>query len=242
MIADFDKGTKVCCRCKEELPISEYCKSAGRRDGLNTRCKKCDLKWREDNKAHLQHYRKQFYQENYEGKIKEQRSRDREKINTYDRSFRKEYNKSEKGKEVILKCRKKRVLSGAESLYCKNKRKTDSLFSLREKIRGRIWSALNGRSKSDHTFSLLGCPVEELKEYLELQFTEGMTWENYGKDGWHIDHIIPCSYFDLSIEENQKICFNFRNLQPLWASENCSKNDKVPENVEELVEYIKGEL
>lgn len=66
-----------------------------------------------------------------------------------------------------------------------------------------------------------------------------MSWNNYGKNGWEIDHIIPCSYFDLTKEENQRICFNYRNLQPLWASENNTKKAKVPDNVEELVEFFK---
>jgi hypothetical protein len=51
-----------------------------------------------------------------------------------------------------------------------------------------------------------------------------MTWENHGK--WHIDHIKPCASFDLSIPEQQKLCFNFSNLQPLWQRDNLCKKDK----------------
>ena len=62
---------------------------------------------------------------------------------------------------------------------------------------------------------------------------------NYGSF-WDVDHIIPCSYFDLTKEENQRICFNFRNLQPLLKEENrFIKRDNVPENVEELVEFLR---
>lgn len=54
-----------------------------------------------------------------------------------------------------------------------------------------------------------------------------MNWGNHGLEGWHIDHIIPCNAFDLSDESQQKKCFHFSNLQPLWAFENLSKGDRI---------------
>jgi hypothetical protein len=96
--------------------------------------------------------------------------------------------------------------------------------------------------KSDHTLSLLGCSIEEFRKHIESQFQEGMTWENQGRNGWELDHIIPCSYFDLSDPEQQRICFNYRNLQPLWKLENRRKQAKVPDNVEELVGLLKQEI
>lgn len=77
-----------------------------------------------------------------------------------------------------------------------------------------------------------------------MQFEPGMTWDNLGKgEGkWQIDHIIPCSYFDLTKEENQRICFNYRNLQPLWAKDNLEKSNSVSDNIEELVEFLKQEI
>ena len=67
----------------------------------------------------------------------------------------------------------------------------------------------------------MGCSIEFLKEYLEKQFKSGMNWDNYGE--WHVDHIIPCVSFDLSDPEQQKKCFYYTNLQPLWAIENLEK-------------------
>ena len=81
--------------------------------------------------------------------------------------------------------------------------------------------------KSDSTMNLLGCTIQEAREYLEKQFKEGMTWENHGHETWHIDHIIPCASFDLTDPEQQKKCFHYTNLQPLWAKENMSKGAKI---------------
>jgi hypothetical protein len=81
--------------------------------------------------------------------------------------------------------------------------------------------------KYDKTIKLLGCSVNEFKEHIEKQFKPGMSWDNYGLYTWHIDHIIPCSSFDLTKEEEQRKCFHYTNLQPLWANENLKKWKKV---------------
>lgn len=88
-----------------------------------------------------------------------------------------------------------------------------------------MWSALAGRTKSSGTKKLIGCPIEILILHLESQFIEGMSWENYGPV-WHVDHIKPCSNFDLSNPEQQRACFNYSNLQPLFAADNLQKGDK----------------
>lgn len=111
--------------------------------------------------------------------------------------------------------------------YVKLKRNTDLSFRIADNLRRRINCALNGSKKTNHTVRLLGCSIEYLKYYLESKFTAGMTWENYGTNGWHIDHIIPCDSFDLTVKENQEKCFHFTNLQPLWAFDNLSKGNKI---------------
>ncbi len=75
--------------------------------------------------------------------------------------------------------------------------------------------------------NLIGCSLDQLKVHIEKQFEEGMSWDNYGFYGWHIDHIIPCVKFDLSKEEHQKECFNFKNLKPLWMKDNLAKGGKL---------------
>ena len=80
-------------------------------------------------------------------------------------------------------------------------------------------------SKLYNTQELLGCTREELADHLRQQYTEGMTDENYGE--WHVDHIIPCSSFDVTKPEQAKVCFHYTNLQPLWAEDNLRKGKKI---------------
>lgn len=79
--------------------------------------------------------------------------------------------------------------------------------------------------KSKSTIELTGCSIPFLLSYLESLFLPGMTWENRGKGTgkWHIDHIKPCNTFNLTIEEEQKRCFHYSNLRPLWGSDNIKR-------------------
>lgn len=95
------------------------------------------------------------------------------------------------------------------------------------RLRNRIQKAIKNNIKSQSTIELLGCSIEEFKKYLELGFINGISWENYGSY-WHIDHIIPCVFFDLSKKEDQKKCFHYTNMRPLEAYKNLSKNDLLP--------------
>lgn len=104
------------------------------------------------------------------------------------------------------------------------RRKSDPVYRIKEIIRAGIWAAIKGKKKS-RTVDLVGCSISELKLYLEKKFLNGMSWDNYGLFGWHIDHIRPCASFDLSDLAQQKQCFHYSNLQPLWWQDNLSKND-----------------
>jgi len=107
----------------------------------------------------------------------------------------------------------------------KQKRMIQSLQErLAKNLRTRIWWALKAK-KRNKTKELIGCSIEFLMGYLASKFTAKMSWDNYGQ--WHIDHIKPCSSFDLTIFKQQKICFNYKNLQPLWAFDNLSKGNKL---------------
>ena len=123
--------------------------------------------------------------------------------------------KSEKGKEWSRN-------------YQNEQFKTNVQFKLRMLIRGRINSFLKKKNieKIDSTFNNLGCTIEELKIHIENQFVEGMTWDNWKKDGWHIDHIRPLNSFDLTDPTQFKEAIHYTNLQPLWWRDNIQKGDK----------------
>ena len=96
---------------------------------------------------------------------------------------------------------------------------------IRNSLRGRIRSAIiNGKKHS--TLIYIGCSIEECKNWLKYQFDKNMNWENYGSY-WEIDHVVPCSSFDLSNDNDIYKCFSWKNIQPLEASANSSKNNKI---------------
>lgn len=105
---------------------------------------------------------------------------------------------------------------------------SDPLFRIVCELRTRVYHALKRTDKSAKTMELLGCSVDSFKLYLESLFESGMTWENYGRGGWNIDHIIPLAIFDLSKPEHQRRCFHFSNMRPMWERENFSRPKKPP--------------
>lgn len=102
--------------------------------------------------------------------------------------------------------------------------KEDLQYRLMKIHRARIWKVLIKTHKKQSSAKYLGCDKEVLKSWLEFQFTEGMNWDNYGSK-WTVDHVLPISLFDLTKENEQMICFNWKNLQP--HKENFSKNNKI---------------
>jgi len=109
--------------------------------------------------------------------------------------------------------------------YGRRRRKYDLNYRILNSLRSRLWHSIRNNQKYGSTLELIGCSVENLKHYLENKFADGMSWDNYGK--WHIDHIIPCASFDLSKPKEQKRCFNYKNLQPLWRIDNIIKGAKI---------------
>jgi hypothetical protein len=105
----------------------------------------------------------------------------------------------------------------------------------RESLQGRLRTNMSSKISSKLSKSVkcsnikyLDWTVSELIVHLESQFQPGMTWENYGKDGWHVDHIVPDSWFSYSSPEDEgfKKSWSLSNLQPMWAKENLSKNNR----------------
>ena len=81
-------------------------------------------------------------------------------------------------------------------------------------------------NKENKTLELIGCSPQELRNHIEKYFRKGMSWENYGIDTWHIDHIRPLSLAKSWDDIVRLKLMHYTNLRPLWAKENLQKSDK----------------
>jgi hypothetical protein len=117
------------------------------------------------------------------------------------------------------------------SNYQKKARRDNPQFRLVHTLRNKLSKVMRGRVKNSGLLRLLGFSRGELLAHLERQFLPGMSWDNYGSrlgaDGWEIDHIIPCHTFDLSDDEQIKLCWALSNLRPLWAIANRRKQGRL---------------
>jgi len=105
--------------------------------------------------------------------------------------------------------------------YNKTKKQNNLHFKLACNLRTRLWQVIKGMLKAGSAVRDLGCSIEQLKQHLESQFQEDMSWENYGQ--WHIDHIKPLAKFDLTDRNQFLEACHYTNLQPLWATDNIKK-------------------
>lgn len=142
------------------------------------------------------------------------------------RSCMRDYHKKirEKNKEKLAIQSRLRYEKKREALGKKARIPSDPITKrIKQNLRCRVSKTVSRGCKCASSIELVGCDKEFLKRYLESKFLEGMSWDNYGRDGWHIDHIKPCCSFDLLDPEQQKECFHYTNLQPLWAEDNWRK-------------------
>jgi hypothetical protein len=207
--------TKVCVRCKVEKPCSFFGKDMRAKDDLKSACRECrNLEVKTPRQRRMKKARRHKYDNSEKGKAYYKNRMRQSYAQKRAREIQRKYMLKPESKQRANLNSKKRYWSDLNYRICKN-------------IRNRINGALVRGYKSDSSISLLGCSIPELKAYLSRKFTEGMSFENYGK--WQIDHIRPCCSFDLKEPEQQKQCFHFTNLQPLWAKDNLSKGAKLPD-------------
>lgn len=208
---------KLCILCKIEKKTTEFYKHKKAKGGYKERCIDCTKITQfatEENKKRDERYLRD--------KIKQCSACKEEKSFS---DFTQDVNC-----KFGLKSKCKPCSQNIKRQYSNNKKKTDPIYKLECNLRGRIRNAIvqkrsGGTVKSAKTIELLGASIEIVYKHLEAQFKEGMSWDNYGK--WHVDHILPCSSFDLSKPEEQLKCFNYKNLQPLWAIDNLKKQAKI---------------
>ena len=218
--------TKVCRNCHEQKEIIEFPKHRQMKDGHLNQCIVCKKdylkKYGRDNKENLSEKNKQRYETNKE-QIKERvRTYRRKNADIINEKRRVRYdNDEEYRKRVLDECSRSNAKCRPERRKSAKENKSPSYYL--ELCRKRMWHAFNGReAKSDKTKALLGCDGTFLKKYLESKKVKGKDYTNA-----HIDHIIPCSSFDMSDEEQQRKCFHYTNLQLLPAHENLIKSNHI---------------
>ena len=206
-------------------------KDKSKKDGLRPSCKYHDKQYHKKNKEHILEKAKQYYEENKD-KHKEYYKNYNE-VNR-ERGLERQKQYYEENKDIFKQYyeENKERLNNQSNIYRKKRKKTDIGFRILSNCRSRVNKALKCNIKSASTKKLIGCSIEKLLEHLESQFQDGMTWDNYGE--WHVDHIKPCALFDFTKEEEQRECFHYTNLQPLWAEDNLRKSDKYIEEDEQL--------
>jgi hypothetical protein len=207
--------TKVCGKCKVIKDVCNFGKDKRTPTGLRSTCNECrreeSREYRKNNTEKRKKTLKKFYFKNKESELL------RFKI------YRE--NNSEKRKETLKKHyeNNKTEINRKQVLRNKKRYKTNYLYRVIHNLRIRTKEYLKQHHSNGKFFNTIGCKPNFLREHLEKQFKDGMSWENYGS--WHIDHIIPLSSAK-NIEEISKLC-HYTNLQPLWASENLSKGNKI---------------
>lgn len=230
---NVEKVKASAIRYAKENP--EKIRENGRKNSLNfyhnnkEKCKSRHEGWIEKNPNYYKEYNKKYIQDNSEkvnNKNEKWRNANPEKVKEIQRRSGKKYreNNLEKLRErgrIYARNNKKKT-----NAHRRERRKSDFKYKITCILRARMWNALKGNTKSATTKELLGCSTGHLKLYLEKQFTKEMSWDNYGSY-WQIDHMLPCASFDMSLEEEQRKCFHYTNLQPLTCQENREKRDKI---------------
>lgn len=222
---------KICSKCKVNKDISEFHKRPDRPNGVRSSCKFCDkakiYAYREKNKDSYNSYMREYRSKNSE-QMKKIYKKSYDNNIEYTRKYCKENSKKRQknNREWEKKFKEKNGCS-----YRAYLEKLNPKFKAVSCLRKRLLDSLKRNEwKKTTKFSIyIGCTKDFLIEHLESKFQTGMTWENHGLYGWHIDHIIPLSSAK-NQEELYKLC-HYSNLQPLWAKENILKSNKILEKV-----------
>ena len=205
--------TKTCNKCGIEKDVCLFHKSASDKTGFRAECKSCrkEIKklYYEQNKERILEDKKKYYLEKKEIILQKRISYHQNNNDTI-KEYRKKYYQNNKIRF---------------NEYNKIKYQTDILYKIGKLVRRRVYDYITKNNiKIGLTFDIVGCSPEVLKQHIENQFTEGMSWELMGSF-IHIDHIIPLSSANTE-EEIYKLC-HYTNLQPLWAKDNLSKGSKI---------------
>lgn len=236
---------KKCSTCKIEKSLDDFYNRKDRKDGKVSQCKICCGKTEtkrkekdtEKHRANIKKYnaeRKEKVKEWYLKKSKcpewiekqrQKRIKNKERISEYHKKYNLKNKEKRKQIHKIWYQKNKKTINEKNLIRRKNNQNHNLACKLRSSLLCKL-KYFKAR-KIESAIKLLGCTIDFFREYIESKFKPGMSWDNHGLYGWHLDHIIPCKFFDLTKEEEQKKCFHYSNFQPLWAGENLSKGAKI---------------
>lgn len=159
--------------------------------------------------------------------MREYNVKNRARLRAYQRDYRhaRPGGRKVEKKKYLQKNREKVNALGRR--YRREKYKNSVNFKIASCLRSRLASAIRKKFKSGSAVRDLGCSIDEFKKYISDKFQVGMSWDNYGQDTWHLDHIIPLCAFDLTDRDQLMAACHYTNLQPLWARDNLQKGRKI---------------
>ena len=209
---------KTCSNCNVEKQLSEFSISPANKSGFYSWCLVCSRKKYKEQTKNIEEYNK--------NDVKTCTKCNKSK--TVLENFRIKHSKD--GYSNLCKdCDKDYRKSVAKELYQKKKHKlnTNIQFKLSERIRCRLRILLdNIKIKKPKTDKLIGCSLDNFVKHLDKSFYEEITFDNYGTI-WHLDHIIPCDWFDLSDINQLQACTHYTNLQALIINDNLIKSNRL---------------
>jgi hypothetical protein len=207
---------KVCKTCFELKDLELFPKNKRLKDGYHYVCKACRKAYNLLNGEKIKEYR-ELNKEKQAILIKKWGENNQDKIKEYTKD-----NNSKKTKESIKLNNQKQKIYKVN--WNKNRYATNIGYKISQLLRIRLVYALKiKKNKHKSAIDLIGCTIEECRNYLEAQFYPEMNWENHGKI-WEIDHIKPCASFDLTNLEEQEKCFHYTNIQPLFKTTEIAKS------------------
>lgn len=215
--------TKACNKCGKIKELSKFTKSKQYKSGYTCICKECaNAKmqiWRDKNRGHVKNLN------TLQKKLK--RLENPEVYHKYNKDYYDSHKDIEIKRSTDYQINNKDKVNKTRRKRHKERYETDIIYRICFTTRNRLKSFLKIKTinKQNKTFDIIGCSSEYLKFYLETQFKDGMSWDNYGLKGWHVDHKIPLSSAK-NEDEIYKLA-HYTNLQPLWADENYNKGVKI---------------
>jgi hypothetical protein len=221
--------TKICSKCKAEKPKECFSRNKSKKDELCQRCKDCEKeRVKGYNDAHKEEAKvyNAMYRKNHFDICQAAGARWNAANKDFVSKRNQEYNVKNR---LSIKLRKQKNKDKVNARV-RERTATDPNFKLKRNLRRRLSLAMAAQmahKKPGVAIKGLGCSIQFLMEYLESKFLPGMTWDNHSYRGWHVDHITPLSWFDLSNEDQFATACHYTNLQPLWWYDNFEKHDKL---------------